>query len=86
MDTVKHIDKCLELDQSEVTPFLLLNDHGRHFQLLLLDYVNSKETKWTVCIDVPYGMNLWQVGDLAQQNGAYKSWLALEKLCLLEKK
>jgi len=35
---------------------------------------------------VPYGTNLWQVGDSAQQNGAYKSRLTLEKQLLLEKK
>ena len=86
MECVKHIDKCLELDRSEVTPFLLLNGHGSRFELPFLDYVNSEETKWTVCIGVPYGTNLWQVGDSAQQNGAYKSRLALEKQLLLEKK
>jgi hypothetical protein len=48
--------------------------------------VTSKETKWTVFIGVPYGTNLWQVGDSAQQNGAYKSRLTLEKQLLLEKK
>ncbi len=86
MDTLKHIDKCLELDRSEVTPFLLLDGHGSRFELPFLDYVNSDETKWTVCIGMPYGTNLWQVGDSAQQNGAYKSRLTLEKQLLLEKK
>ncbi len=37
------------------------------------------------CIGVPYGTNLWQVGDSTQQNGVYKSWLTLEKKLLLEK-
>jgi len=54
--------------------------------MAFLDYVTSKETKWTVCIGVPYGTNLWQVGDSAQHNGAYKSRLTLEKQLLLEKK
>ena len=51
-----------------------------------MEYVNAADTKWTVCIGVPYGTNLWQVGDSAQQNGAYKSRLMLEKSLLLQKK
>jgi hypothetical protein len=39
-----------------------------------------------VCIGVPYGMNLWQVGDSMQQNGAYKSTLKPKKSLLLQKK
>jgi len=86
MDTLRHIDTCLEWDRTEATPFLLLDGHGSRFELPFLDYVNSPETKWTVCIGVPYGTNLWQVGDSTQQNGAYKSRLTLEKQILLEKK
>jgi len=64
----------------------LLDGHGSRFELPFLDYVNSADTKWTVCIGVPYGTNLWQVGDSMQQNGAYKSRLTLKKQLLLEKK
>ena len=86
MDVLQHIDRCLSWDRTEATPFLLLDGHGSRFELPFLDYVNSEETKWTVCIGVPYGTNLWQVGDSAQQNGAYESRLTLEKQLLLEKK
>jgi len=86
MDALKHIDACLEMDRSDAIPFLLLDGHGSRFELPFLDYVNSADTKWTVCIGVPYGTNLWQVGDSTQQNGAYKSRLTLEKQLLLEKK
>ncbi len=86
MDVLQHIDRCLNWDQTEATPFLLLNGHGSHFELPFLDYVNSGETKWTVCLGVSYGTNLWKIGDSAQQNGAYKSRLTLEKQLVLEKK
>jgi hypothetical protein len=86
MDVLKHIDNCLRWDRTEAKPFLLLDGHGSRFELPFLDYVNATETKWTVCIGVPYGMNLWQVGDSTQQNGAYKSRLTLEKQVLLKKK
>ncbi len=70
MDVLQHIDRCLSWDRTEATPFLLLDGHGSRFELPFLDYVNSEETKWNVCIGVPYDTNLWQVGDSAQQNGA----------------
>jgi len=70
----------------EATPFLLLDGHGSRFELPFLNYIRSEETKWKVCIGVPYGTNLWQVGDSAQQNGAFKSKLSEEKAKLLERK
>jgi hypothetical protein len=51
-----------------------------------LDYVTDERTKWTVCIGVPYGTNLWQVGDSSQQNGAFKMRLTYEKKALIEEK
>ncbi len=54
--------------------------------VLFLDYINNPSSKWTVCIGMPYGTNLWQVGDSSQQNGAYKMCLTVEKHNLLEKK
>jgi hypothetical protein len=37
-----------------------------------LRYISSNETKWTVCVGVPYGTHLWQVGDSAEQIRAFK--------------
>ncbi len=84
MQVLKHLDTNLCFDRTEAMPFLLLDGHGSRFELPFLEYVNSADTKWTVCIGVPYGTNLWQVGDSAQQNGAYKS--RFEKSLLLQKK
>jgi len=83
---LKHLDTHLCWDRTEATPFLLLDGHGSRFELPFLDYIRNDETKWKVCIGVPYGTNLWQVGDSAQQNGAFKSRLSEEKALLLEKK
>jgi hypothetical protein len=83
---LQHLDQHLSFDRTEATPFLLLDGHGSRFELPFLDYINTDATKWTVCIGVPYGTNLWQVGDSAQQNGAYKSRLSLEKHLLVEHK
>ena len=37
------------------------------------------EHAWSVCIGVPYGTALWQVGDSSEQNGSYKIALAKAK-------
>jgi hypothetical protein len=64
VEALKHIDKNLTIDQSEATPFLMLDGHGSSFQLPFLNYINSPEnSKWTVCIGVPYGTHIWQVRD-----------------------
>ena len=60
---VKHIEEYAKFDQTDVHPFLLLDGHGSHFEEEFLEFVNSPEHKWKVCISVPYGMHLWQVGD-----------------------
>ena len=83
---LKYLDQKLQFDRSEADPFLLLDGHGSRFELPFLDYIVDPTSKWTVCIGVPYGTNLWQVGDSSQQNGAYKMALTVEKQNLLEKK
>jgi hypothetical protein len=70
--TSEMLAKMLEvLDKSEIfdrenssTPFLLLDGH-HHSSLGLpfLQYIHSDNHKWTCCIGVPYGTNLWQVVD-----------------------
>ena len=48
--------------------------------------MNEKKTEWAVCIGVPYGTSLWQVGDSSQQNGAYKMALTVAKRELMSRK
>jgi hypothetical protein len=86
VEALKHIDKKLTIDRSEATPFLLLDGHGSRFQLPFLNYINSPENKWTVCIGVPYGTHIWQVGDSSEQNGAFKQALTVRKQEVLERK
>jgi hypothetical protein len=45
----------LTFDHTKATSFLLSDGHGSRFQLPFLDYVTTEETKWTICIGVPYG-------------------------------
>jgi len=80
---LKHLDTHLCWYRTQSTPFLLLDGHGSYFELPFLDYIRNKETKWKVCISVPYGTNL---GDSVQQNGAIKLRLPEEKALLLKKK
>jgi hypothetical protein len=85
-DIMKHLDTYLTFDRTEATPFLLLDGHGSRFGLPFLEYIRDESHKWTVCIGVPYGTNLWQVGDSSQQNGAFKIALKKAKQCLLQHK
>ena len=69
-----------------VLPFLLLDGHRSRFELPILEYINNDEHKWRVCIGVPYGINIWQVGDSAKQNGSFKMAIVWAKTNLLQKK
>ena len=60
-------------------PFFLLDGHGSRLELPFLSYINDKAYEWDVCIGVPYGTSLWQVGDSVQQNGSFNSALARMK-------
>ncbi len=53
---LKHLDTPLYWDQTEATPFLLLNGHGSCIPFL--NYIRNEDTRWKVCIGVPYGTNL----------------------------
>ena len=37
-----------------------------------LRYINDKDHPWKVCLGLPNGTALWQVGDSAEQNGSWK--------------
>ena len=53
-------------------PFLLLDGHGSRLQLPFLRYTNDPDHPWIVCLGLPNGTALWQVGDAAEQNGCWK--------------
>ena len=67
-------------------PFVLFDGHGSRFGLPFLRYINNPGHEWVVCIGVPYGTALWQVGDSEQQNGNYKLKLGEAKIKLMDKK
>jgi hypothetical protein len=57
---LKYIDDLEVFDRSDgVNPFLLLDGHGSRFEIDFLEYINSPEHKWTVCVGVPYGTGIW---------------------------
>jgi hypothetical protein len=87
VEMLKVMDRLNVFDRADnVPPFLILDGHGSRFDLLFLQYVNAPETKWNVCIGVPYGTSYWQVGDSVQQNGCFKMALTRYKRELLTKK
>jgi len=69
-----------------VKPFLLLDGHGSRLELPFLQYINNPADHWIVCIGVPYGTSLWQVGDSKEQNGSFNMSMTKGKQILLEKK
>jgi len=69
-----------------VKPFLLLDGHGSRLQLPFLKYINEPKDHWIVCIGVPYGTALWQVGDSKEQNGSFNMAITKAKDDLLSYK
>jgi hypothetical protein len=55
-------------------PFLLLDGHDSRFDLQSLRYIRDAAHPWCVCIGLPYGTHLWQVGDSPAQNGNFKNF------------
>jgi hypothetical protein len=49
-----------------------MDGHGSRFDVDFLPYRNEPEHEWFVCIGVPYGAHLWQVGDASSMNGCFK--------------
>jgi hypothetical protein len=84
-------DILRSLDKLEIFPrkdglrlFLLLDGHSTRFDLEFLEYINHSAHRWSVCIGVPYGTSLWQVGDSVYQNGQFKVKLTVKKEQILE--
>ena len=51
--------------------FLLLDGHRSRLEVPFLQYINTPTDHWVVCIGVPYGTTLWQVGDSKEQIGSF---------------
>ena len=87
VEMLKALDSLDVFDRSDgIPPFLLLDGHGSRFDYHFLKYISEPETKWNVCIGVPYGTSYWQVGDSNEQNGCFKMALTRHKRNLLNKK
>ena len=52
-------------------PFLLLDGHRSRLEYSFLEYVCNPDHEWVICIGVPYGTAVWQVGDSPEQNGSF---------------
>ena len=52
-------------------PFSLVDKHISRLKLPFLRYIVDIEHEWAVCIGVPYGMAMWQVGESDEQNGSF---------------
>jgi len=70
----------------KVKPFLMLDGHKSRLELPFLRYINTPKDHWVVCIGVPYGTALWQVGDSKEQNGSFNIAMYRAKKELLAKK
>ena len=76
---IDHLELYKEDRRNGLTPFLLLDGHQSRFDLQFLKYINGDDTKWCVCLGVPYGTALWQVADSSEQNGTFKMELNRRK-------
>ena len=87
-DILMYIDKIgvFPRNKGSPTPFLLLDGHGSRLELPFLSYVNNPAHKWVVCIGVPNGTSLWQVGDSPEQNGCFKMFCSEYKSMMTSKK
>lgn len=87
VEILKRFDDGIVTRQEGVTPFLLVDGHQSRLDHTFLSYINDENHKWRVCLGVPYGTSLWQVGDSsAEQNGAFKIYLTDAKEKLFEEK
>lgn len=56
-DILHHIDDLQVFENNQkngLTPFMLLDGCQSSFKVEFLCYINSPDTKWSVCIGVPY--------------------------------
>ena len=86
VDILATIDQLGVIDRTIAKPFLLLDGHGSRLEIPFLSYIHDVDHLWSVCFGVPYGTALWQVGDSAQQNGAFNMALNECKSLLIKKR
>ena len=84
VDVLKTLD-CLGVVKrdSGSRPFLLIDGYGSRLEIPFLQYINTPADHWVVCLGVPYGTALWQVGDSKEQNGSFNIALTKAKQDLL---
>ena len=87
-DALKTLDTLEVYPRSDghPKPFLLVDGHQSRLQLPFLRYNNEPENNWVMCLGVPYGTALWQVGDSKEQNGSFNISMTKAKVDLLELK
>ena len=60
--------------------------YGSRVELSFLEYINNPEHIWRACIGVSYGTNMWQVGDLPEQNDTFNMLTTKAKMDMVSKK
>ena len=63
-----------------------IRDYQSHLLTMSETYVRDIKHEWMICFGVPYGTNLWQVGDSKQQNGSYKMSMTKHKDEIVKRK
>jgi hypothetical protein len=85
---LRTLDELNIFEQSRkkgIRPSVLLDGHGSRFIIEFLEYINNHQNhKWSICIGVPYGTSLWQVGDSTQRNRVFGVRITMIKQKILE--
>ena len=59
-------------------------DIKSRLEVPFLEYINTPTDHWVVCLGVPYGTALWQVGDSKEQNESFNIAMTKAKQELLD--
>ena len=80
-DLLKHLDDLNVFPRGEglPPPFIVIDGHNSRFGIEFLSYIHDARHIWIVCLGVPYGTHLWQMGDSSEMNGKYKMALTTGK-------
>ena len=69
-----------------LNPCLLIDGHRSRLEYSFLEYICNPLHEWVVAILMPYGTDLWQVGDTIEQNGCYNMASVVKKRMIVEEK
>jgi hypothetical protein len=84
---LKWMDDLEIFEQSDsVDPMFIVDGHISRMMGPFLEYVNDPVHRWSAMLGIPYVTNLWQVGDSAQMNGAFKISMTKWKRWLRQQK